>query len=413
MSKFQLGPKLTELPKTLTFPQFETWKGNILYHLSLNEDFRPYLQINFGKKTKHSPLRNLRDDTEPGGATAETKCIIVDQLLEQLSNWTLNIIPRNDVTRDCASLEAVWQKLRLYYNMESTGSLLNEVWNIVREPDETPQALYSRLKQMYDDNLLRANGLHHVDGPLAEDEELSPTLHNTIILHWLNILHPKLRDVVSQRFATELRNSTYAKIFPEISRCINELLLTIDSESVCRTFGSRPFTPRSRDNFEEFSKDHYRDNRYSNRDNFRESRGRGFNRSRQKWCEYCKIGGRKFYQGHDTSECSYLRRDNVGKSRAMDFDEGEVLDESFETGSMSALCGIENLSTTEHVLNRVSTCASPVLPLYHKGVQCNLTLDSGATLNVMRGSKARQLGLKIRPTTLSARISDRRTPLRV
>ena len=419
MSKFQLGPKLTELPKTLTFPQFETWKQNILYHLSLNEDFRPYLHLNFGKKTKHSSLRNLRDDVndkgelDPRGATAETKCIIVDQLLEQLSNWTLNIIPRNDVTRDCASLEAVWQKLRLYYNMESTGSLLNEVWNVVREPDETPQALYSRLKQMYDDNLLRSNGLHHVDGPLAEDEELSPTLHNTIILHWLNILHPKLRDVVSQRFATELRNSTYARIFPEISRCINELLLTIDSESVCRTFGSRPFTPRSRDNFQEFNRDQYRDNRYSNRDNFRDSRSRGFSKPRQKWCEYCKVGGRKFYQGHDTSECSYLRRDNVGKSRAMDFDEGEVLDESFETGSTSALCGIENLSTTEHVLNRVSTCASPVLPLYHKGLLCNLTLDSGATLNVMRGSKARQLGLKIRPTTLSARMADGRTPLRV
>ena len=423
MSKFQLGPKLTELPPKCTFSAFEQWRQNIKYHLSLNEDFRPFLNCTFGKKTKTSPLRSLRDDLtdkgepDPRGMTAETKCIIVDQMLEQLSNWTLNIIPRNDITRDCASLEAVWQKCRLYYNMESTGSLLNEVWNITREPDETPQALYSRLKQQYDDNLLRSHGLNHVDGPLSEDEELSPTLHNTIILHWLNILHPKLRDVVTQRFATELRDSTYARIFPEISRCINELLLTVESESVCRTFGSRPFTSRNRDNFHDFNRDQSRDNRYYsnvNRDNFRDPRSRGFGKPRQKFCEYCKVGGRKFYQGHDTSECSFLRRDNIGKSRAMDFDDVEGFDDSFEAGSMSALSlGFENLSTTEHVLNRVSTCASPVLPLYHKGVQCNLTLDSGATLNVMRGSKARQLGLKIRPTTLSARMADGRTPLRV
>ena len=85
---------------------------------------------------------------------------------------------------------------------------------MVREPNETSQALYSRLKQIYDDNLLRSNGLHHEDGPLTEDEKLSSTLHNTIILHWLNILYPKLCDVASQRFATELRNSTYARIFP-------------------------------------------------------------------------------------------------------------------------------------------------------------------------------------------------------
>ena len=87
---------------------------------------------------------------------------------------------------------------------------------------------YVRLKQLYDDNLFRANGLSHVDGPIDEDEELSPTLNNTIILHWLNILHPKLRDLVSQRFTTELRNSTYARLFPEISHCVNELLSSLN-----------------------------------------------------------------------------------------------------------------------------------------------------------------------------------------
>ena len=173
--------------------------------------------------------------------TAEMKCVVVDQMLEQISNWTLKVIPRNDVTRDCDSLESVWHKLRLFFNMDVTGSLLNEVWNETRKPGESPQMFYVRLKQLYDDNLLRANGLSHVDGPIEEDEELSPTLHNTIILHWLNILHPKLRDLVSQRFATELRNSTYARLFPEISRCVNELLSSLnhESESICRTFNTR------------------------------------------------------------------------------------------------------------------------------------------------------------------------------
>ena len=420
MSKFTLGPKLVELSPDFSFGEFESWKSNVYYHLGLNEAFRPFLGLKFGKKSRAKPYRDLKGDLtsnnqpDPQGMTAEMKCVVVDQMLEQISNWTLKVIPRNDVTRDCDSLESVWHKLRLFFNMDVTGSLLNEVWNETRKPGESPQMFYVRLKQLYDDNLLRANGLSHVDGPIEEDEELSPTLHNTIILHWLNILHPKLRDLVSQRFATELRNSTYARLFPEISRCVNELLSSLnhESESICRTFN-----PRASNSGSSF---HDKNGPYNfNRDGYRGSKTRGFNKPREKFCEYCKVGGRRFYQGHDTSECSFLRRDNMGKSRAMDYyEEPEYYEESYgggyDEGSASQISTrVENLKVTEHVLNRVSTCASPVLPLFHKGILCNLTLDSGATLNVMRGSKARQLGLDIRPTTVSARMADGRTPLRI
>ena len=69
-----------------------------------------------------------------------------------------------------------------------------------------------RLKQMYDDNLLREKGLSQVGGPMDEDEEFSPT--------------------------TELRNSTiYARLFPEIFCCVNEVLLNSNHicNSICRT----------------------------------------------------------------------------------------------------------------------------------------------------------------------------------
>ena len=99
MSKFVLGFKLVELSPKLSFTQFEQWRQNVLYHLTLNENFRPFLHIKFGKKTCASPNRDLRGDVASGnvpdaeGQTAEIKCTIVDQMLEQISNWTLNIIP--------------------------------------------------------------------------------------------------------------------------------------------------------------------------------------------------------------------------------------------------------------------------------------------------------------------------------
>ena len=248
MSQFQLGPRLEVLQPRESFAKFETWRQNILYHLSQNAGFQAYLTVIFGKKTRAKPNRDLKTDlkpdgdVDPSGKSAATKCIQVDMMMEQISNWCLNVVPRNDITRDCESIDAVWQKLRLFYNMETTGSLLNDTWGVVREPDETPQALYSRLKQLYDDNLLKKDGLKHVDGRLEEDEDLSPTLHNTIVLQWMNILHPKLRDTVTQRFTTELRDSTYARLFPEISRCVNELVAGLNSgDTVCRTYGYNRF----------------------------------------------------------------------------------------------------------------------------------------------------------------------------
>ena len=54
------------------------------------------------------------------------------------------------------------------------------------------------------------------------------------------------------------------------------------------------------------------------------------------------------------SECSFLRRDSSGKSRAMDYyEDPEYFDESFEEGSAS-LISPDNQEVSEHVPNRVS-----------------------------------------------------------
>ena len=238
------GPKLRQLNPKETLSSLETWFSMVKYNLTLNKDFQDYLKADakFGKKSKARPSRSLVDDTtgeESARVSKETKCVHVDLMLDQIANWA-DLIPRNDITKDCESLDEVWQTIRRYYNLETTGSLLNQAWNLVRQPDETPQALYSRLKQLYDDNLLRAQGLTHLGSKLADDEEITPTLQNTIVLHWLELLHPKLRDIVTQRFSAELRDKTYATIFPEISRSIDDLITEATTGASVMRFTSAP-----------------------------------------------------------------------------------------------------------------------------------------------------------------------------
>ena len=223
----------------------------MVYQLRSEGDYKPYLSddLVFGAKTSDSPTRKLLT-TETAGktTTAAEKCEIVDFMLETIAQYCPKI-PHNDIIRDCQSLAEVWQVVRLHSNIETTGALLNEVWNITRLPSETPQALYSRIKQAYDDNLIRKETLKYKDKKLDADEVLSPTLHCTIILQWLQILHPKLRNLVTQRFCTELRHSTYAAIWPEISRSVNSLLTELSEDgTVCR-YDPPHHTSRSRGSY--------------------------------------------------------------------------------------------------------------------------------------------------------------------
>ena len=242
MSNFKAGPKVIPLGEDESISSIERWRQNVIYHLRLDPAFRPYLKdgVKFGKKSKSAPNRQLTDDIKKEKvngqdvdtvvATKEDKCWEVDLMLDQVSNFC-PLIPRRDITHDSASLDEVWAKIRLYHNLEKSGALLNECFNIQRKPSETPQALFARLKQSFDDNLMMANSLEHTEGKLEEDEEMSPTLLNTIILRWLELLHPKLRDIVTQRFSTQLRSTTYGALFPEISKSVTSLLDELNSDT--------------------------------------------------------------------------------------------------------------------------------------------------------------------------------------
>lgn len=403
------GPKPKSLTSNETLNSLEIWKNNITYGLKMNPDFRPYLVEGFswGKKSRIRPYRNLTDVVVHHEATEdavthvkteaydeivksrEDRALDVDLLLDQIANYAEGI-PRHDIVKDSASLDEVWQKIKLFYNLQSSGSLLNECWNVRRLPDETPQAVFARLKQTYDENLLTSRGLVHTEGQLGEDEEMSPTLLCTVILHWLEILHPKLRNLVTQRFATELRNHTYAAIFPEISRSIDSLLQEVDddvNQSSCRAVSQR----RSY-----FSKDKP----------FRQSTS-----YQKKNCDYCKVLGRRAFYTHNIEDCLFVKRESSSvqkKARGLTCDnssEDDDIAEHYEEYYKD--CDTHNVKRiTDHVINRIVGESSPVLPVHHYDKSVNVTLDSGATCNVIGETEAIRRKCKVRPTNETARLAD-------
>ena len=93
------------------------------------------------------------------------------------------------------------------------------------QPDERPEDLFQRLMAFFEDNLLSVHGglTHHGD-PATADEDLSPTLENTVVVLWLQLIHPGLPLLVKQKYGSELRNKTLASLKPEISQALGSLL---------------------------------------------------------------------------------------------------------------------------------------------------------------------------------------------
>ena len=138
-------------------------------------------------------------------------------------------------------------------------------------------------------SLLSANGLTHHGGHVAEDEELTPTLENFVVLTWLRLIHPSLPRLVKQRYGTELRSRTLASIKPEISQALRSLLEEIRASDDAKTL------------------------RAAVADDFRRPRPGGRSdpktRPRQprqdKVCPLCKQAGRS-NTNHFLSQCTFL-----------------------------------------------------------------------------------------------------------
>ena len=262
---------------------------------------------------------------------------------------------------------------------------------------ERPEDLFQRLMAFFEDNLLAVNGgLTHHGEQVTADEDLSPSLENTIVVLWLQLIHPGLPLLVKQKYGSELHNKILASLKPEISQALSSLLDELRSIEDTKAMRISNVNPRRTSNG-----------------------GQGQPRRRPfVSCIVCKTAGRP-HNTHDLMECRYLPdrdRRPWARSRLTNDDPDE-----FATGD----CGPYN-ECCDHVLPpehsdaftaptalSVSIIQSPVLNTFYHEHPVQLTLDTGATSNMVRASAAKLYGLPVTPASQMARQADGVTPMDV
>jgi hypothetical protein len=306
-------------------------------------------------------------------------------MLGQIANYC-PIISRNSIVKGSTSLSVIWNTIRQHFGFQRTGAHFLDLANVKLQLNEKPEDLYQRIMAFFEDNLSTADcGITH-HGVAPVDEDLTPTLENTITVLWLQLVHPALPMLVKQRYATELRNKSLASLKPEISLALPSLLdeiRSLEDTKILRTAATGGDFRTSR-----FSK-----------------------QRRQKSCILCKTAGRSCHNTHNLHECKFLPdadRRALGRSRLVV--DGEDPDYESEPDDDTDTALIDEPSPSAR---RVNIVQSPYFNVFYKDNPVRLTLDCGATTNMIKASFAKAIHLPISPASQFARQADGVTPLDV
>ena len=234
MNKFQ---KPQALDEDTDITKFGNWRHNMLYILTLDENTAQFIKATWLKTSKKDVYRGFKADTaadepvESKRRSAATKVSQLELMLGQIANFA-PIVSRKSIIERTTSLEDVWQLIRAYFGFQTSGSYFLDFADICLKEGERSEALYQWLVSFVEDNLLTANSvLSHHGEKYEENEELTPTLENIIVLLWLKLIHKDLPKLVKQKYGTELRTKTLASIKPEISAALDSLLDEIHSNT--------------------------------------------------------------------------------------------------------------------------------------------------------------------------------------
>ncbi len=156
------APKQRVLTTSETLTSFEAWKSNLIYILSLDSAFAPFLEANW-TKSKGNATRGFEDDTEPLlGRTAAQKKVQLELMLGMIANYA-PVISRNTIIKQSTSLNNVWSLIKQHYHFQSTGSQFLDFCTIRQLPEERPEDLYQRLHTFVENALLtKESGITHL-----------------------------------------------------------------------------------------------------------------------------------------------------------------------------------------------------------------------------------------------------------
>ena len=267
--------------------------------------------------------REPTDPIPPNEVTANEETRMKNELLQlrnaKLSKFIQHLAnmchytEQDDITMLCTSVDWIWNYLARHYNIESRGVHFLKIAGVTFKAGTAYQTFFKQFRASFLDNLRKKDDKVLAKGgqKLKEDEIISPTFENAIVLWALERIDPRLPAKVRKDYGhLMVDDTTLADIQPTIFQNIASMLEDLETTEArhisaqeqdqipphLRAFSARGgprgrggFTPRGRG-----------------------MRGRGSysgeTRVGKKFCRICKLAGKGAltFESHRIGSCSYL-----------------------------------------------------------------------------------------------------------
>jgi len=367
-------PKQWVLTENETITSFANWQSNIIYHLSLNNEFAPFIEPTATWQKQSVLNRGLTNDpntvAENERKTGTQKNIILERMLGLISQFAPSLL-RSDIIKRSTSLQWIWKRIRKHYSFCQSEVNFLKISTIKRQEGERYETLFQRIVAHLEDNLLTTeSGLMHDGTLVTENEEMSPTTERLAVYLWLNLIDERLASYVARVFAHDLQTKSLKDIQPQICSAMDSLLQEINTQEEIQV---------------QYSKSSYHNSQQQRRPPNRRTTQRP--NQRNKSCLLCKAANRP-HQGHDISSCWFITkfdRMEISKALAVEVDESyselDTQEAEFQAlQNVDPLPSAINQPTQEPATaQRVQCHSSPYFFAFYKHKPCKIVIDTGAT----------------------------------
>ena len=337
----------TPLPATgVDIVTFKVWKNTLISHIQQDTNhhhFMPGGLYSSWIAADHGSRINELDNEDHDklvieGKRARTAAEEYERSLanlltarnSQLSKFITHIAclchhtEHDDITNSSTSLDWIFDYLIKHYGLQTKGANFLNISDHVFKKGTPFQTFYKQYRAAFLDNLRKQGDIVKFKDNLVlnEDEKLSPSFENAIILWSLEKIDPRLPQKVKRDYGHQMTgNITLKDIQPVIFENINTMIDDLDQNMVSKAFASqtldegfslnaintgrnsfrgktRPFPFKARGS----TRGHFNNKNNLNRNS------RSGNNSSDKYCRICHLAGSdsRIYTSHEIGMCSRL-----------------------------------------------------------------------------------------------------------
>ena len=452
MATIKIYPPQQLPAEGVTDVQFKIWTEELEVYLDIDDRFQKFLpggRYDNWLAAESNPDRLItakapdRDDDLPKFRRELRQMLTIIAKLIHTDYY-------NPILRQSTSLQWIYTRLRQDYDILQQGihflNILDVKYDITAST--TPTGLYNNYRSLIMGSLgKKGDKIGWQNKELSQDENLSPTFEDLILLNVLNILHPRLPAYVKDQYAHKIgetrRIMDYkVEILTKAKQYIEEIE-SIESQPISVNnhveVGEDPQEPdinyistrgRQRDRYQ---RSNYRPRRFQ-QSNQRQQPNRN---SLPPYCRLCQLSGqpRSTFSSHyvgDESCPSMSDRDrsqliervssqlsNVQLQEEPDLEaeygyasinhQHEQVDNAFLKNNDNLKsdnnCNFNYFSDSK--LNFIKPVPSQILTVQDaNGLNVHLDLDTGATCSYVKYDAAKKHNFKIMPNTQTSKLAD-------